>query len=174
MKKNILSFVILILIIFVTMGGFVKAAVTDDSGCVGISGACIDTTQEKCSGTTRSGLCTGPSTRVCCVGGHSAINNSAAVKSSSSGSGSVEIPNPLKTNSIAELIDRIITYVITIATVIFPLIIIYGAFQFLTAGGDMEKVTTARKTLQYAVIGYMLILISKGITMIIADLLGAK
>lgn len=86
----------------------------------------------------------------------------------------VEIPNPLKVQSISQLIDRIVTYVIGIATIIFPLIIIYGAWQFLSTGGDMEKVTIARKTITYAVIGYILILISKGITMIVAEILGAK
>ena len=88
--------------------------------------------------------------------------------------GTVEIPNPLKTNSIADLIDRIVTYLITIATIIFPLVIIYGAWQLLSTGGDIEKAIMGRKTITYAVIGYILILISKGITMIIADLLGAK
>lgn len=86
----------------------------------------------------------------------------------------VEIPNPLKVQSISQLIDRIVNYIIGIATIIFPLIIIYSAWQFLSAGGDMEKVVIARKTLTYAVIGYILILISKGITKIVADILGAK
>lgn len=87
---------------------------------------------------------------------------------------SVEIPNPLKVRSISELIDRVVNYIIGIATIIFPLVIIYGAFQLLTTGGDIEKAILGRKTITYAVIGYVLILISKGITMIVANILGAK
>lgn len=86
----------------------------------------------------------------------------------------IEIPNPIKTKSIAELIDRIVTYLITIATIIFPLVIIYGAFQLLSTGGDVEKAIMGRKTITYAVIGYVLILVSKGITMIVAEILGAR
>lgn len=86
----------------------------------------------------------------------------------------VEIPNPLKVQSISQLIDRIVTYLIGIATLIFPLVIIYGAFKLLTTGGDPEKAIEGRKAITYAVIGYLLILISKGITMIVAEILGAK
>jgi len=88
--------------------------------------------------------------------------------------GSVEIPNPIKAKSISELIDNIVNYLIGIATIIFPLVIIYGAWQLLSTGGDIEKAIMGRKTITYAVIGYVLILVSKGITMIVAEILGAK
>ena len=86
----------------------------------------------------------------------------------------VEIPNPLKVNSVSALIDRIVTYIIEIATLLLPLAIIYGAYLFMSAGGDMEKITMGRKTILWTVIGYALILISKGVTLIIADILGGK
>jgi len=164
MKTKILSLAIISIIILPALSGIAIAAVTND-GC---TGTCIDTTTQKCSVATEIGKCPGSAAIQCCTGTVSALS------SSGSSGGNIEIPNPLKTKSIAELIDRIVNYIIGIATVIFPLIIIYGAFQLLTTGGDMEKVITARKTILYAVIGYILILISKGITMIVAQFLGAK
>jgi len=171
MKIKLLSSIILSVVILSMFGGVVLAkqvqkCMTMDA-CKALPGyiQTIDTD-----------TCAAPNTTLCSYDDGSSVNPTPApTRTLNTGSqGPVEIPNPLKTNSIAELIDRIISYVIGIATVIFPLIIIFGAFQFLTAGGDMEKITTARKTLMYAIIGYILILISKGITMIVADLLGAK
>lgn len=86
----------------------------------------------------------------------------------------ITIPNPLKTNTISDLISRIANYIFWIATAIFPLVIIYAAFQLLTTGGDVEKAVIARKTITYAVIGYALILIANGIPSIIAELLGSR
>ncbi len=165
MKLKLLSLAILSILILPISSSVTMAAVTNDSGC---TGTCIDTTKQKCSVSPQSGLCTGAATRLCCTG---TVSNLAG---GSNSSGGVEIPNPLKTKSIPDLIDRIVKYVIGIATIIFPLIIIYGAFQFLSTGGDMEKVTAARKTITYAIIGYILIWMSRGITMIVAEFLGAK
>lgn len=88
--------------------------------------------------------------------------------------GSVEIPNPLKVTSVSALIDRLLTYVITIATILLPMAIIYAAYLFMTSGGDPEKVTEGRRTILWTVIGYALILISKGVTMIVAEILGGR
>ena len=172
--KKILAIAVLSILILPVLGGVSMAApANDNSGC---KGSCIDTTKQKCSVAPTSGLCMSPEYRdnlsvQCCTGTVSALSSGG---SGGSQGGSIEIPNPLKTKSIAELIDRIVNYIIGIATLIFPLIIIYGAWQFLSAGGDMEKVTTARKTITYAVIGYILILLSKGITMIVAQFLGVN
>jgi hypothetical protein len=117
----------------------------------------------------QDGKCPGGNNIKCCTGTVSA-KSSSEQKSSAQ----IEIPNPIKTKSIAELIDRIVTYLITIATIIFPLVVIYGAFQLLSTGGDVEKAIMGRKTITYAVIGYVLILVSKGITMIVAEILGAR
>ena len=93
---------------------------------------------------------------------------------SSGGSQSIEIPNPLKVKSISALIDRLLNYVITIATILLPLAVIYAAYHFMTSGGEPDKVTAGSNSILWTVIGYALILISKGVAMIVADILGAK
>jgi len=83
----------------------------------------------------------------------------------------ITIPNPLKATSVADLIDRITTFLIEAATVIFPLVVVYAAFQLMSAGGNTEKAILGRKTLTYAVLGYVLILMAKGLTLVISNFL---
>ena len=52
------------------------------------------------------------------------------------------------------------------------IMILVAAFQFLTAGGDAEKVKTARGTIPWAVIGIVVALISFNIPGILSSFLG--
>lgn len=88
--------------------------------------------------------------------------------------GPISIPNPLQVNSFSDLIDRITGYLMVIGAPIVTLMVLWGAFQILTAGANPDNVTKGRKTITYAVIGYAVILISKGLTLIIKDILGSK
>ncbi len=85
----------------------------------------------------------------------------------------ISLPNPLGTvKTIPELIGRIVDWLIFIASIaILPFMIIWGAYQLLMAGGNPENVTKGRHTITWAVIGYALLLISKGIEFIIRDVL---
>ena len=119
-------------------------------------------------------------TLICCTtlffssGGNSVvvINGTNIAQAADKSVTSVSIPNPLKVTSISALIDRIVDYVIRIATIILPLVIIWGAYQMIWSGGDLEKIISGRKTITYAIIGFALILISKGIAMIVAEIMG--
>lgn len=86
----------------------------------------------------------------------------------------VSIPNPLGVNTFAELIARINRWLLIIGGPIVTLMMFIGAFQIMTAGGNSEKVTTGRRTVTYAIVGYALLLLSTGITFIIKDVLGVK
>ena len=104
--------------------------------------------------------------------GGSESNIQAPVSGNRNYGGTIKIPNPLKVNDISGLIDRIVNWLIIIGAPILTLMVLIGAFQILTAVGDTEKAIEGRKTITYAVAGYILLLISKGITMIIAELFG--
>lgn len=54
------------------------------------------------------------------------------------------------------------------------IMILVAAFQFLTAGGDAEKVKTARGTITWAVIGIVVALISFNIPGILSSFLGGS
>jgi uncharacterized membrane protein len=49
--------------------------------------------------------------------------------------------------------------------------VIWAAFLFLSAGGDAEKVTKAKKMLLYAVIAAAIVLLANGIDVIVTNLL---
>lgn len=166
MKTKLLSPIVLLVIISPLLINTAFAAISDDSACTALGGTCMDKSQCS-SGTPQSGKCPGASNIQCCV-----PNSIQSVNST--GATNVTLPNPLGATSIADLINNIVTYLIEIATVILPLVLVYAAYLLMTAGGEMERVILGRKTITYAIIGYILILISKGVVMIVANILGAK
>lgn len=84
------------------------------------------------------------------------------------------LPNPLGVTSFEVLADKILGYMLVIAVPIATLMILVGAYQILFAAGDPEKVKTGKQTILYTVIAFAIILIGKGITLIIKDVLGVK
>ncbi len=84
------------------------------------------------------------------------------------------LENPLKYNTISDLINGILGYLVIIAAPICALFVLIGGFQLLTAAGNVEKVTTGRRTIIYAAVGYGIILISYGLSAIIKDILGVQ
>lgn len=95
---------------------------------------------------------------------------------SQSGSQTITLPNPLgATQTIPQLIGRIVDWLILIASIaILPFMIIWGAYQLLMAGSNPEKVIEGRHTITWAIVGYGLLLLSKGIEYIIQDVLTGK
>jgi hypothetical protein len=80
------------------------------------------------------------------------------------------LPNPLgSTDSISKLIEKIVNWLAQIGGIIAVGMIIWGAIQMLTAGGNPEKIEKAKKTIFWTVVGYAIILIGKGIETIIRN-----
>lgn len=82
------------------------------------------------------------------------------------------IPNPLSANSIEELIDSLINAIFWLAVVIVPLIIIIGAIYYIISGGSPEKIKTAKNIILYAVIGFAIVLLAKGLISMIKSIIG--
>lgn len=87
---------------------------------------------------------------------------------SSGGGGStpgstIGIENPLRVDSLAEIIDSIINIIFRIALGITPLMIIYGGFLFVTGGGNPDQISKGKRLLMWTVIGLVVIIISKGL-----------
>lgn len=59
----------------------------------------------------------------------------------------------------------------TIVMIIMPFIILWGAYQIMTAGGDPKKFQTGGKTILYACIGFIIALMAKNIVSILIDAL---
>ena len=93
-------------------------------------------------------------------------------------------PNPLASSTCSTadpagggalscILNDIIDKLIILAVPIVTILVIYGAFQILTSAGNPERVKSGSKTLMYTAIGFAIILISKGVAMILRDVLGA-
>jgi hypothetical protein len=80
-----------------------------------------------------------------------------------------KIKNPLKWETLQELFEAIIAGLIKISLVIAPLIIVIAGYLFLTAGGDPQKIATAKKMIIYTITGLIVLLASYGIIKIIVQ-----
>ena len=70
-----------------------------------------------------------------------------------------------------ELWNLLMKGVLWAAVPITTAMVLWGAFQILTAGGDPEKVKSGGKTVLYAAMGFGLVLIAQGMTLLIQDIL---
>jgi hypothetical protein len=70
-----------------------------------------------------------------------------------------EYANPCDFNSLMGGINEFITFVLVkLATPLFALILVYVGWLYLSAGGNSENVTKAKKILKNALIGYLIAL----------------
>ncbi len=82
-------------------------------------------------------------------------------------------PGGLPTN-VCVLLDNITDFLFLVVAPLAGLMILWAAFQILTAAGDPAKFTTGKRTIIYALIGLGVVILSKGIVAIIVSLLGAS
>jgi hypothetical protein len=79
----------------------------------------------------------------------------------------IAIKNPLKYDTIEQLINAIINFLFTLALVVVPLVIVVAGYFFITSEGDPVKVAKARQMVIYALVGLLIIAASKGIIAVI-------
>lgn len=86
---------------------------------------------------------------------------------------SQESVNPLaKFSNFAKIINVIVSLFIILAALAFVFIMLSGAYTFMTAGADAEKVKQAQKTFKFAIIGLLVVLTSFLIVKLIEMILG--
>jgi NADH:ubiquinone oxidoreductase subunit 6 (subunit J) len=66
--------------------------------------------------------------------------------------------NPIKQTSIYGLIGAVLQFVVKIGAVVVVFFIIYAGFQFVTAQGNEEKISSARKSFMWTIIGGLILL----------------
>jgi len=84
----------------------------------------------------------------------------------------VEIRNPLSSNNILNLIDRIIVYIFTLAIPIAVIMYIIAGYRFITAAGDPAKVDTAKKMVLWVSIGLLVATASRGLVALMREIIG--
>ena len=89
-------------------------------------------------------------------------------------SGNVGSATGLGTQDVRQTIGKIINVALSLLGVVVLVIIIYGGFLWMTAGGNDEKVSEAKKWIFGGIIGLVIILSAYAIaSFVISNLVGA-
>ena len=78
-----------------------------------------------------------------------------------------EIKNPLAFDSISEFLNALLDVIIMFMIPIITLAVVYSGFMFITAQGNPEKLSTAKKVILYTLIGATIILGAKVIATVV-------
>jgi hypothetical protein len=63
-------------------------------------------------------------------------------------------------NSLVEFLGSIQDWLVGIVGALTILFIVYGGFLYITSGGNQQKTEKAKKTLTYAILGLILVVLS--------------
>jgi len=77
-------------------------------------------------------------------------------------------------NSINPFIQTIIQVALSFLGIIFLILTIYGGFLWMTAAGNEEKVSKARKILTAAIIGLIIVVAAYAISTLVMSKLGGE
>lgn len=75
---------------------------------------------------------------------------------------------------ICAVINSVTDFIIAVSIPIAGLMILYSAFVILTAAGSAKRFETGKNTILYAILGLIIILLSKGLVFITTELLGVS
>jgi hypothetical protein len=80
--------------------------------------------------------------------------------------------NPVQGGNVSSL-NNLVTTIINIFSLVVGILavimIIWGGFRFITSGGDSTKVTSARNTIIYAIIGLVIVALAQTIAKFVLE-----
>jgi hypothetical protein len=87
-------------------------------------------------------------------------------------SGGITLQNPLgqNCNDLSCPAKAIIDFLFTVAIPLCGIFVLVGGFQMMTAAGDPEKFSKGRKTILYAVIGFVVVLFAGSVAALIQSI----
>ena len=87
----------------------------------------------------------------------------------------ITIRNPLTEGTqFEDIVDNLVDFVFNIVIVLAPLTTIVAGFLFVTAGGNLEQINRAKAMIVWSIVGFLIILLAKGIMSVIQSLLGVS
>ena len=75
-------------------------------------------------------------------------------------------------NTIGDLVNRIVQFLIPLAAVILLLVFIWGGYDFMMSQGNPEKVKSAQAKLTTGIIGLVLLLMAYALVRLISSIFG--
>lgn len=86
--------------------------------------------------------------------------------------GNFEIINPLKASTTTGILTAVGDFIFTIGFALVTVMVLWAGFQILTAAGNPSQIDAGKRTLLWAVLGTVVILIAGGIAKLIENILG--
>jgi hypothetical protein len=83
----------------------------------------------------------------------------------------VVLTNPLGVSTFSAVVDKVMTFLFQVAVPLTAVMALIGGFQMITSAGNPEKVSSGRKTLMWAAIGFAVVILAGGVVAIITNLL---
>ena len=93
---------------------------------------------------------------------------------SPAGGKSLGITNPLRADTFTDLFVSIANWVASIVATLAVLMVVVGGFQYMISGGNEEKTKQARQTIQWALIGLGVVLLSWSLLKTLLIILGVE
>jgi hypothetical protein len=97
--------------------------------------------------------------------------NSKVVSDPNSKTYAGSLPNPVGVTSIGELVTKIVQVVISIGYVVIAFFLIVSGFKFVTAQGSDDKLTEAKQTFYYTLVGALIIIGAQTIVAIVEGII---
>lgn len=66
-----------------------------------------------------------------------------------------------QTNGLGDLVKKVINIISVLVGVVAVIMIIVGGFRYITSGGSTEKVTAAKNTILYALVGLIIVALAQ-------------
>ncbi|MDP4127592.1 MAG: pilin [Bacillota bacterium] len=82
---------------------------------------------------------------------------------------SVGIIDPGTKTDVPKIINDVIGWVLLLTGSITVLFIVYGGFKYVTSAGNKEQAESAKKTLTYAIIGLVIIVLAKIVVSLVTN-----
>lgn len=75
---------------------------------------------------------------------------------------------------ISKIITTILNIIYTVSAIVFVFMVVWSAWQWITSGGEKDKVAAARQRLTYAIIGIVILAVSALVITIIGQIVGFR
>ncbi len=84
------------------------------------------------------------------------------------------LTDPLGGRGFEQLAGSIIDFIFTVSIPLVAILVLVGGFQMITSAGDPTKFSNGKKTIVYAVIGFAVVLLAKGVVAFVKSLVGVN
>ena len=80
---------------------------------------------------------------------------------------------PAQISDLETVFESLVRAILGFAAITLFILLVVGGFKFITSGGDPKAVEGAKKTISYAILGLVLLLVSYLILVLIREITGA-